>query len=106
MPIITYIEHGGTQHRVTVDEGMSLMEGAITNGVPGIDGDCGGACACATCHIYIDPAWIGRLETRSETETDMLELAEGVTEASRLACQIKAANHLDGLTVRLPESQH
>ena len=106
MPTITYIEHDGTQHNVTLDEGMSLMEGAVTNGVPGIDGDCGGACACATCHIFIDPDWIGRLETRSETETDMLELADGVTEASRLACQIKAADYLDGLTVHLPESQH
>ena len=106
MPAITYIEYDGTQHCVTLDEGMSLMEGAIANDVPGIDGDCGGACACATCHIFIKPDWAGRLESRGEVEETMLELADGVTADSRLACQIKAANEIDGLVVYLPESQH
>lgn len=106
MTKITYIEHDGTQHSAILDEDMSLMEGAIANGVPGIDGDCGGACACATCHIYIDPAWTERMMDRTETEEVMLELAEAVTPASRLACQIKASASIEGLVVHLPQSQH
>jgi 2Fe-2S ferredoxin len=86
--------------------GVNLMQGAVANNVPGIDGDCGGACACATCHIFVDPAWVGRLGPRNAMEDSMLELAEGVKETSRLACQIKAAEALEGLVVRLPAAQH
>jgi 2Fe-2S ferredoxin len=74
--------------------------------VPGIDGDCGGACACATCHVYVDEAWNGRAGERSTMESSMLEFAENVESNSRLGCQIKMTADLDGLTVRLPESQH
>lgn len=106
MPKITYIEHHGISHVVEVEDGLSLMEGALANGVPGIDGDCGGNCACATCHVYVDPAWSGRTGERTAMETSMLEFAEGVTPDSRLCCQINASMMLDGLVVRLPLSQH
>lgn len=82
------------------------MQGAIANGVPGIDGDCGGACACATCHVFVDPTWLSRLGDRTEMEASMLEFAEGVQETSRLACHIKAHVDLDGLVVHLPAAQH
>jgi 2Fe-2S ferredoxin len=106
MPVITYVQSDGTEHRVTLQTGVSLMQGAIANNIPGIDGDCGGACACATCHILVDSAWVGRLDSRSENEASMLQLAEGVTEASRLACQIRVADDLEGLVVHLPIAQH
>jgi 2Fe-2S ferredoxin len=106
MPVVTYVEHNGAEHRVSVAIGVNLMQGAVANNVPGIDGDCGGACACATCHIFVDPAWAGRLGPRNATEDSMLELAEGVQENSRLACQIKAAEALEGLVVHLPAAQH
>jgi 2Fe-2S ferredoxin len=106
MPVITYVEHDGAEHRVTLAVGVSLMQGAIANNVPGIDADCGGACACATCHIFIDPAWAERLGERGAMEASMLDFAEGVQETSRLACQIKVADEHDGLIVRLPEAQH
>lgn len=106
MPVITYVEDSGAEHRVTLQPGVSLMQGAIANNVPGIDGDCGGACACATCHVFVDPAWIARVGGRNEMEAAMLEFAEGVEETSRLACQIKAEADLDGLVVRLPAAQH
>jgi ferredoxin, 2Fe-2S len=78
----------------------------VKNNVPGIDADCGGACACATCHVYVDEAWIGKTGTRSAMEESMLDFAEGVTENSRLSCQIKVTDELDGLKVTMPESQH
>src|SRR5438132_14019794 len=106
MPVITYIEHSGQEHRITLQPGVSLMQGAVTGGVPGIDGDCGGASACATCHVFVDPAWIARVGERSAMEASMLEFAEGAQETSRLACQIKARADLDGLVVRLPAAQH
>ncbi|WP_309628460.1 2Fe-2S iron-sulfur cluster-binding protein [Brevundimonas sp.] len=106
MPKVTYIEHDGREHAVEVKSGLSVMEGAIRNNVPGIDADCGGACACATCHIFVDPAWAGQLGERGAMEASMLDFAEGVQETSRLACQIKVAEAHDGLIVRLPEAQH
>ena len=106
MPKITYIDTGGTARTVEVKAGLSVMEGAIKNNVPGIDADCGGACACATCHVYVDPDWTGKLSTRSAMEESMLDFAEGVEANSRLSCQIKVSDALDGLTVRMPESQH
>ncbi|MFZ5653139.1 MAG: 2Fe-2S iron-sulfur cluster-binding protein [Pseudomonadota bacterium] len=103
---VTYIEFNGTERTVEVDEGMSLMEAAVTNLVPGIDGDCGGMCACATCHVFVDPAWIGRLQPMAAQEDAMLNLAEGRAANSRLACQIKAVPELDGIVVRTPLGQH
>ncbi len=103
---VTYIEFNGTERTVQVEEGMSLMEAAVTNLVPGIDGDCGGMCACATCHVHVDPAWIDKLPAMESLEDAMLNLAEGRDALSRLACQIKAAPDLDGILVRTPIGQH
>jgi 2Fe-2S ferredoxin len=106
MARITYVEHDGTPHSVEVADGVSLMEGAIGNGVPGIDGDCGGNAACATCHVYVDPAWSAQLAPISEMEEAMLDLADGRRETSRLACQITASAAIDGMVVEMPETQH
>ena len=106
MPQITFIEHDETIHKVTADSGVSVMEAALDNSVPGIDADCGGQCACATCHVFVDGDWATKIPAREEMEETMLELAEGVTEFSRLACQIPMSDALDGLTVQLPEAQH
>ena len=106
MAKITYIEFGGKEHVIDVKPGLTVMEGAVKNNVPGIDADCGGACACATCHIFVDPAWAERLGERNAMEAAMLDFAEGVRETSRLACQIKLADDLDGLVVHLPAAQH
>ena len=106
MARITYIEHDGSEHVVDVKAGLSVMEGAVKNNVPGIDADCGGACACATCHAYVDAEWLARTGTASDMETAMLDFAENVEPNSRLTCQIKVTDDLDGLVVRLPESQH
>ena len=106
MPKITYIEFDGTEHTVDVRSGLTVMEGAIKNNVPGIDADCGGACACATCHVYIDEAWREKTGSASAMEESMLDFAQNVQPNSRLSCQIKATDVLDGLIVRLPEEQH
>jgi len=106
MPKITYIEHTGKAHTVEVAAGMSVMEGAVKHAVPGIDADCGGACACATCHVYVDPEWAGKTGKPSGMEESMLDFANDVEPTSRLSCQIKVTAELDGLVVRLPASQH
>jgi 2Fe-2S ferredoxin len=106
MAKITYIEHNGTEHTVDVKAGLSVMEGAVKNNIPGIDADCGGACACATCHVYVDEAWQGKTGTPTAMEESMLDFAEGVEPNSRLSCQIKVSDEHEGLVVRLPESQH
>ncbi|KAB7646156.1 2Fe-2S iron-sulfur cluster-binding protein [Polymorphobacter fuscus] len=106
MARITYVEFNGTAHSVEVANGVSLMEGAISNGVPGIDGDCGGNAACATCHVYVDGAWTGKTGTPNEMEDAMLDLADGKRDNSRLACQILASDDLDGLVIEMPETQH
>ena len=106
MAKITYIEHNGTRHEIDVKNGLSVMEGAIKNNIPGIDADCGGACACATCHVYVDAAWKDKTGTASAMEESMLDFAENVEPNSRLSCQIKVSDALDGLVVRMPESQH
>ena len=103
---VTYIEHNGTQRVVDVEEGMSLMEAAVSNLVPGIDGDCGGVCACATCHVFVDDAWIAKLAPMESMEDAMLNLTEGRDANSRLACQLKATPELDGLVLRTPIGQH
>jgi len=105
MPSVTYIENDGKEHKVDVAVGLSLMEGAVNNLVPGIDADCGGACACATCPIYVDPAWQSKTGTKTDMEVTMLDFAEAAEETSRLACQIKVTDDLDGLVVRLPIAQ-
>ncbi len=106
MPRITYIEFNGTEHIVDAASGDSLMEAAVSNEIPGIDADCGGGCACATCHVYVDSAWLTQSGERSVMETSMLQLAEGVGDNSRLSCQITLNEDLDGMVVRMPESQH
>jgi 2Fe-2S ferredoxin len=106
MAKITYIEFNGTEHTVDVKPGLSVMEGAIRNNVPGIDADCGGACACATCHVYVDPAWRETTGEASAMEESMLDFAENVEPNSRLSCQIRVTDALDGLVVRMPEDQH
>ncbi|MGF1658006.1 MAG: 2Fe-2S iron-sulfur cluster-binding protein [Rubrimonas sp.] len=105
MPKITYIEHDGTEHVVEVAEGLSVMEGAVKNAIPGIDADCGGACACSTCHVYVDPAWLEKLQPKEAMEEDMLDFAYQPRENSRLTCQLKVTQALDGLVVRMPEKQ-
>jgi len=105
MAKITYIEHDGTKHEIEVSDGLSVMEGAIRNMVPGIDADCGGACACATCHVYVDAAWLDKTGERSGIEESMLDFATDVQDNSRLSCQIKVSPELDGLIVRMPEYQ-
>jgi ferredoxin, 2Fe-2S len=105
MAKITFITHDGARHEVEAQNGMSVMEAAIKNMVPGIDADCGGACACATCHVFVEPEWRDKTGERSEMEEDMLDFAYDVRESSRLSCQIKVRDELDGLTVKVPEKQ-
>jgi ferredoxin, 2Fe-2S len=105
MAKVTYIEHDGSEHVVDVKSGFSVMQGAVKNNVPGINADCGGACACATCHVYVDEAWREKTGTTSPMEASMLDFAENVEPNSRLSCQIKVTDDLDGLVVRLPASQ-
>ena len=88
---IKFIEHNGTEHVVEIPLGWSVMEGAVRNGVPGIDADCGGSCACATCHVYVDPAWADKLPPRADMEEAMLDFAQAAAPNSRLSCQICAS---------------
>jgi len=106
MPKITYIDNSGKERVVEVPVGWTVMEGAVKNRVPGIDADCGGACACATCHVYVDPAWLEKLPKRQDMEEQMLDFAIELKSNSRLSCQIKVTHALDGLIVRTPKSQH
>lgn len=106
MAKITYVDFNGSKREVTVENGMNLMEGAVTNMVPGIDGDCGGACACATCHVHVDPAWLGKLPPMEDLEDMMLGLVDSRDANSRLSCQLKAAPELDGLILNTPQGQH
>ncbi|HEY1752935.1 MAG TPA: 2Fe-2S iron-sulfur cluster-binding protein [Caulobacteraceae bacterium] len=106
MAKITYIEFNGAEHVVDVKPGLSVMEGAVKNNIPGIDADCGGACACATCHVYVDQDWLAKTGSQSAMEESMLDFAENVEPNSRLSCQIKVSDELDGLVVRMPQSQH
>ncbi|GMV63160.1 MAG: ferredoxin [Parvibaculum sp.] len=106
MTKITYIENNGTEHTVDVAEGLSVMEGATRYTIPGIEGDCGGACACATCHVYVEDGWFEKLTPMDELERDMLDFAFDVHPNSRLSCQIKVDPSLDGLVVRTPARQY
>jgi len=105
MPKITFIEHDGKEHVIEGKKGQSVMEAAVSNMVPGIDADCGGACACATCHIYVNADWLAKLGPKDDMEESMLDFADNVEPNSRLSCQINLDKSLDGLIVNLPESQ-
>ena len=105
MPSITYIDHEGTERTVEANVGETVMEAAVKNGVPGIDGDCGGACACATCHVYVDDEFMDRLESPNDIEESMLECANNLRSTSRLSCQIDINDALSGLRVATPENQ-
>jgi 2Fe-2S ferredoxin len=106
MPSVTYIEHDGTEHTAEVKLGLSVMEGAVNNSVPGIDADCGGACACATCQVYVAPEWEAKLPPKSEMEETMLDFAPDVRPESRLSCQLRMTADLDGIVLNLPKTQH
>ena len=106
MPKITYIEHDGTEHSVDVANGLTVMEGARDNNIPGIEADCGGACARSTCHVYVDTKWVSKLPPKDDMEEDMLDFAwEPDLERSRLTCQLRVTDELDGLIVQMPEKQ-
>ena len=105
MAKITYIEHNGTEHVIDVKPGLSVMEGAVKNNIPGIDADCGGACSCATCMVYVPEDWLGRLPAKDSTEQSMLEFCPHVQANSRLSCQIQVSDALDGLRLKVPQSQ-
>ena len=105
MPKITYIEHNGKSHTLEVPNDLSVMEGAVQNNIAGIDADCGGACACATCHVYVDEKWFDKLVKKSDAEQDMLDMAFEPNKSSRLSCQITVTDELDGLVVKMPSKQ-
>lgn len=105
MGTITFTEYDGTSHEVEFADGESLMALATSNGIPGIDGDCGGEASCGTCHVIVEDAWIAATGTRSDEEGQMIEMSPECAPNSRLACQLKACQSLDGLKVRLPEFQ-
>ena len=105
MPQITYLTSDGNQYVVEADIGSTVMENAIRNMVPGIEAECGGACACATCHVYVDEAWTDKVGGPEPMEEDMLDFAYDVRPSSRLSCQIKVKADLDGLVVSVPERQ-
>ena len=105
MPKVTFVEHDETEHTVEVDSGKSLMAGAVEDGVPGILAECGGSCACATCHVYLDSEWEAKFPGPSELETGMLEGAIDPDDRSRLACQLILEDAHDGMQVQLPADQ-
>ena len=105
MPKITYIQPDGTEKVVDATVGVTVMEAAKLNLVDGIEAECGGACACATCHVYVTEDWMSKVGSVSEMEEDMLDFAFDVSATSRLSCQIKVTDELDGLTVTVPEKQ-
>lgn len=102
---VTYIQPDGSSKEIEVENGATIMEGAVQNDVSGIDADCGGACACATCHVYIDGAWCDKVGKPNDMEEGMLDFATSVKDDSRLSCQITMSDELDGLIVRLPDKQ-
>ena len=106
MPKVIFQSSAGDRRTIEIPDGQSVMLGAVQEGVDGIDADCGGACACATCHVYVAEEWLGRLEAPSDMERSMLDFAENVRPTSRLSCQIKVSQVLCGLEVETPESQH
>ena len=105
MPKITYIEHKGKSHTINVANGLSVMEGAVQNNILGIDADCGGSMACATCHVYVKEGWFNKLPKKEDGEEDMIDMAHEPNKYSRLSCQLTVSDELEGLTVKLPEKQ-
>ncbi len=105
MTKITYIENNGKEHTVDVQNGLTVMEGAVQNDIPGIDADCGGSMACATCHVYVKDDWYDKLDEKSEGEDDMIDQAYEPNKNSRLSCQITVSDKIEGLVVHLPEKQ-
>ena len=105
MPKITYIEHTGKSHTIDVANGLSVMEGALQNNIPGIDADCGGGMACATCHVYVKEEWFDKLPNKEDGEEDMIDMAYEPNKFSRLSCQLTVSDELEGLVVNLPEKQ-
>ena len=105
MAKITYVEQNGNSHTVNVENGLSVMEGAVQNNIPGIDGDCGGGMSCATCHVYVKEDWYNKLPKKENGEEDMIDMAYEPNKFSRLSCQITVSNEIDGLVVQLPKKQ-
>ncbi len=105
MTKITYIDHRGNSKTINIDNGLSVMEGAIQNEIPGIDADCGGAMACATCHVYVKDEWFNKISKAEDAEVDMIDMAYEPKKNSRLSCQIIVSDELDGLEVTTPEKQ-
>jgi len=105
MAKITYIEHSGKSHTIKVQNGLTVMEGAVQNNIPGIDADCGGSMACATCHVYVKKEWFNKLPNKEDGEEDMLDMAYEPDKLSRLSCQLTVTDELEGLVVKLPEKQ-
>ena len=105
MPKITYKDSEGKTKTVEVDNGLTVMEGAIQNDIPGIDADCGGSMACATCHVYVEENWYNKLSKAEDAEVDMIDMAYEPKKNSRLSCQIIVSDELDGLEVTTPEKQ-
>ena len=105
MAKINYITHDNQTHTIDVQNGLTVMEGAVQNDIPGIDADCGGACACATCHVYVNEEWLDKLPTKEDGEEDMLDMAFEPKQNSRLSCQLTISDELDGLVVNIPSKQ-
>ena len=105
MPKITYQDYKGNSKIIDVENGLTVMEGAIQNDIPGIDADCGGSMACATCHVYVEEKWLNKLPKAEEAETDMIDMAFEPKKNSRLSCQIIVSDELDGLIVNTPNKQ-
>jgi|TARA_B100002052_G_scaffold276845_1_gene281853 2Fe-2S ferredoxin len=105
MPKVKYIENNGQSHTIEVPKGLTVMEGAVQNNIPGIDADCGGGMACATCHVYVKEEWFDKINPKTEGEDDMIDQAHQPNKFSRLSCQISVSDEIDGLVVNLPEKQ-
>jgi len=105
MPKIIYIENNNKSHTINVHNGLSIMEGAVQNNIPGIDADCGGGMACATCHVYVKEEWFNKLPKKEDGEEDMLDMAYEPNKFSRLSCQVIVSDELDGLVVNIPSKQ-
>jgi len=105
MPKITYVDNQGNSKTINVDNGLTVMEGAIQNDIPGIDADCGGSMACATCHVYVEEKWLDKIPKAEEAEVDMIDMAYEPKKNSRLSCQLIVSDELEGLTVTTPAQQ-
>ena len=105
MPKITYQDQKGNSKTIEVENGLSVMEGAVQNNIPGIDADCGGSMACATCHVYVEESWFSKLPKAEDAEVDMIDMAHEPKKNSRLSCQLIVSENLDGLIVTTPAKQ-